>query len=65
MTIKQLLKSYPARITMYNRWLTIGGEKNYTYFTVREHNKGRDTEALLYYGVSESAAVEALIGNEE
>ncbi|HJX50439.1 MAG TPA: hypothetical protein VJ438_03180 [Candidatus Nanoarchaeia archaeon] len=57
MTIKQLLKSYPARITMYDKWLVIFDEK----FLVYEHKPYAKKTTIVYSGNSESKAVEALV----
>ena len=62
MTIKQLLQSYPARITFFDRWLLISWDGDF-YVGQRKEYARKTTD--LYIGKSESKAVKALIGNEE
>jgi hypothetical protein len=64
MTIKQLLQCYPARITMYDRWLVISDE-NFAYYIVYERKPYARKTKTVYYGTSESKAVEALIGDKD
>jgi hypothetical protein len=65
MTIKQLLKSYPASVMMHDRWLTINEAFHSLYYDVYEQKPYAKKTKVIYSGNSESKAVEALIGNEE
>jgi len=62
MKIKQLLKNYPARIFLHDRWLLIGLDG---YFYVGCYKKHAQETTDLYAGKSENKAVEALIGIKE
>jgi hypothetical protein len=68
MTIKQFLQCYPARITMYDRWLCLGNDPEYdneAEFTVYERKSYARKTKTIYHGFNESKAIEALINNIE